>query len=58
MTRKMLRREARYQITMLVLRSLLRQGILNNREYRMAQDIMVEKYQPASGTLFSDLVLA
>ena len=58
MTRKMLRREARYQITMLVLRSLLQQGILNKREYRMAQDMMVKKYQPASGTLFSDLVLA
>ena len=57
MTRKMLRREARYQITMFVLRSLLRQGILNKREYRMAETMMVKKYRPASGTLFSDLVL-
>ena len=58
MNLKMLRREARYQITMLVLRSLLRQGILNKREYRMAQDMMLKKYQPASSTLFSDIALA
>lgn len=26
-------------------------------EYRIAEEMMMEKYQPASGRLFSDLVL-
>ena len=57
MTRRMLRREARYQLTMAVLRSFLQQRLINKREYRMAETMMVKKYRPASGTLFSDLVL-
>lgn len=57
MTRRMLRLEARYQIMMIIMRSLLRQGIINEREYREAEDMMVKKYRPALGTLFSELVL-
>ena len=57
MTRRMLRREARYQVIMAVLRSFLQQRLINKREYRMAETMMVKKYRPASGTLFSDLVL-
>lgn len=57
MTRRMLRREARYQVIMAVLRSFLRHGAINKREYRMAETMMIKKYSPASGTLFSDLVL-
>ena len=57
MTRRMLRREARYQVIMVVLRSFLRQRLINKREYRMAETMMLKKYSPASGTLFSDLVL-
>ena len=57
MTRRMLRREARYQLIMAVLRSFLQQRLINKREYRMAETMMVKKYRPASGTLFSDLVL-
>lgn len=57
MTRRMLRLEARYQIMMIMMRSLLRQGIIIEREYRAAEDMMVKKYHPASGTLFSDLIL-
>lgn len=55
--RRMLRREARYQVTMAVLRSFLRQRLINKREYRMAETMMIKKYRPALGTLFSDLVL-
>ena len=36
MTRRMLRREARYQVIMAVLRSFLRHGVINKCEYRMA----------------------
>ena len=57
MTRRMLRREARYQVIMVVLRSFLRQRLINKREYRMAETMMIKKYRPASGTLFSDLML-
>ena len=57
MTRRMLWREARYQVIMVVLRSFLRQRLINKREYRMAETMMIKKYRPASGTLFSDLVL-
>lgn len=57
MTRRMLRLEARYQIMMVIMRSLLRQGIINEREYREAEDMMVKKYRPALGMLFSELVL-
>ena len=57
MTRRMLRREARYQVIMAVLRSFLRQRLINKREYRVAETMMIKKYRPASGTLFSDLVL-
>ena len=57
MTRIMLRSEARYQVIMVVLRSFLRQRLINKREYRMAETMMIKKYRPASGTLFSDLVL-
>jgi hypothetical protein len=57
MTRRMLRREARYQVIMVVIRSFLRQRLINKREYRMAETMMIKKYRPASGTLFSDLML-
>ena len=53
MTRRMLRREARYQVIMVVLRSFLRQRLINKREYRMAETMMIKKYRPAS----ADLVL-
>ena len=42
---------------MVVLRSFLLQRLINKREYRMAETMMIKKYRPASGTLFSDLVL-
>ena len=58
MTRRMLRREARYQVIMAVLRLFLRQKVISMREYRIAEEMMMEKYQPASGRLFSDLVLS
>ena len=57
MTQRMLRREARYQVIMAVLRSFLRKKGISKREYRMAETMMIKKYRPASGTLFSDLVL-
>ena len=42
----------RITLIMIMTRSLLRQGIINEREYREAE----ERYRPASRTLFSDLV--
>lgn len=57
MTRKMLRREARYQATMVTLRSLLMLGVITKHYYKIGEQLMTEKYQPASGTLFSDMAL-
>ena len=55
MTRRMLRLEARYQIMMIIMRSLLRQGIINERDYKESEEMMMKKYRPASGKLFSNL---
>ena len=42
---------------MAVLRSFLQQRLINKREYRMAETMMVKKYRAASVSLLSDLVL-
>ena len=55
MTRRMLRREARYQAIMVTLKSLLKLGIITRSDYKMAEQLMVKKYQPALGILFSDI---
>ena len=50
-------REKMYQTTMCIFRSMLRKGPLTEEEYRKAERLMVKKYQPKIGTLFSDLTL-
>ena len=53
----MLRREARYQAIMVTLKSLLKLGIITRSDYKMAEQLMVKKYQPALGIFFSDIAL-
>lgn len=53
----MLRREARYQAIMVTLKSLVKLGIITRSDYKMAEQLMVKKYQPALGILFSDIAL-
>ena len=51
------RREKLYQGTMHLLRYMLSEGLINNGEYKKAEQLMLEKYQPVLGELFSDLSL-
>ena len=57
MPREQLEREARYQSSMCMFRSLLANGILSREDYCEAERMMREKYNPAFGTLFSDISL-
>ena len=51
------RREKLYQGTMHLLRSMLAEGLINGGEYKQAEQLMVEKYHPVLGELFSSLSL-
>ena len=57
MSRELLEREADYQSSMLMFRSLLEKGILTSEEYDTAEQMMREKYKPIVGTLFADIRL-
>lgn len=57
MSRELLEREAGYQASMLMFRSLLEKGIFTVEEYKTAEQMMQEKYKPIVGTLFSDIEL-
>ena len=57
MFRELLEREADYQASMLMFRSLMKKGILTAEEYKDAERMMAEKYKPIVGTLFSDIRL-
>ena len=57
MPREQMEREARYQASMCMFRNLLTKGILSREEYVKAERMMREKYNPALGTLFSDISL-
>ena len=51
------RQEKLYQATMHILRSMRSEGLINGGEYKQAEQLMVEKYHPVLGELFSDLSL-
>ena len=51
------RQEKLYQATMHILRSMRSEGLINGGEYKQAEQLMVEKYHPVLGELFSSLSL-
>ena len=51
------RQEKLYQGTMHILRSMRSEGLINGGEYKQAEQLMVEKYHPVLGELFSSLSL-
>ena len=51
------RQEKLYQATMHILRSMRSEGLINGGEYKKAEQLMLEKYHPVLGELFSDLSL-
>ncbi|MDD4511060.1 MAG: hypothetical protein PHY23_09190 [Oscillospiraceae bacterium] len=51
------RNEKLYQTTMSIARTMLKEGIISEEEYRRIDTIFFEKYRPVFGTLFSDISL-
>jgi len=49
--------ENAYQVTMYMIRMMLTEGLITKQEYDTISVIFTQKYQPAFGTLFSDLPL-
>ena len=57
MSHELLLREAKYQSSMRMFRTLLDKGIINQGDYDEAEHLMREKYHPLLGTLFADIAL-
>lgn len=51
------RNEMLYQTTMRLAKDLLKQGVINKKEYRLIDTIFTKKYSPSLGGLFSDINL-
>ena len=49
--------ELRYQATMSMVRKMLRDGFITEREYRQIDTMFRDKYQPKIGTLLSEIPL-
>ena len=50
-------REKLYQMTMSLLGSMLSDGLISSLDYQEAERLMLEKYQPVLGKLFSTISL-
>ena len=57
MNKEDFRNEKLYQTTMHLARKMLEEGIISEEEYRQIDTIVLEKYKPVFGTLFSDISL-
>ena len=57
MRKEEVRNEKLYQTTMHLARKMLDEGIISEEEYRQIDTIVLEKYKPVFGTLFSDISL-
>ena len=57
MSQKQFEQEKMYQTSMHIFRSMLANGIITQSDYKEAERIMQEKYNPTVGALFSDLAL-
>ena len=51
------RREKLYQMTMSLLGYMLSEGLISSLDYQEAERLMLEKYQPVLGELFSAISL-
>lgn len=49
--------ELHYQTTMSMVRKMLRDGLITEKEYRQIDTMFREKYQPKFGTLLSEISL-
>ena len=57
MTSKEFNNEKLYQTTMSIMKRLLEQGAITEKEYCRIDTIFLEKYQPVFGRLYSDISL-
>ena len=55
MTKEEFRNEKLYQTTMHIARKMLKNGLISKEEYRQAEKIFREKYNPVIGSLFADI---
>ena len=51
------RREKLYQGTMHILRTMLSKGLIDCNEYKKTEQLMLKKYHPVLGALFSNISL-
>lgn len=52
-----LQNEMLYQTTMSLVRTMIKEGMISEEDYHEFDTIMLEKYHPVFGTLFSDISL-
>ena len=57
MSRELMIREAAYQSSMRMFKTLLENGTLTAEDYMDAERLMREKYKPVLGALFSEIGL-
>lgn len=57
MSEDQFRNELLYQTTMSITKSMLEKGVISEEDYHEIDTIILEKYQPIFGTIFSDLHL-
>ena len=55
MTEIQFQAEKRYQVAISMAKSLLEKGLLTQEEYTIIDTILLEKFQPALGTLLSEM---
>jgi hypothetical protein len=54
MTEQQFQAEKRYQVALAIAKALLEKGLLTQEEYYVIDTILLEKFQPALGTLLSE----
>jgi hypothetical protein len=54
MTEEQFDREKRYQASMNMFRTMLKNGLITEEQYAIIDTKMLEKYRPLLGTLFSE----
>jgi hypothetical protein len=51
MTHEQFERESRYRVAMSIAHTMLRDGLISKKEYRIIGTIFIEKYRPLYGAL-------
>ena len=55
MSKEQMKQEKLYQATMSMVRQMLAEGLISEKEYRQIDTMFLEKYRPLFGTLFSEI---